>query len=60
MWMFAVSLFLAEVYPGSLLLPAIYGFITSFFVAIFGTIVGDMVDAYSRMPGKNDVLYLLF
>ena len=55
MWMFAVSLFLAQVYPDSLLLPAIYGFITSLSVAIFGTVVGDMVDAYPRMRGTGHI-----
>ena len=51
MWMFAVSLFFYIIYPGSLLLPAVYGFITSLCVAMFGTIMGDLVDINPRMRG---------
>lgn len=51
MWGFAVSLFLALLYPGSLLLPGIHGFLVQFSVAIFGTIIGDWVDYNKRMKG---------
>ena len=51
MWMFAASLFMYKVYPGSLLLPAVYGFITSLCVGMFGTIAGDWVDFNPRMRG---------
>ena len=51
MWGFAVSLLLATLYPGSLLLPGIHGFSVQLAVAIFGTIVGDWVDSNRRMKG---------
>ncbi len=51
MWGFAVSLFMVLLYPGSLLLPGIHGFIVQVTVAMFGTVVGDWVDYYSRMKG---------
>lgn len=54
MWMFIVSLFFAQLYPGSLLMPAVHGFITGLFVALFGTIAGDWVDINPRMRGKSD------
>ena len=52
MWGFVVSLLLALLYPGSLLLPGIHGFLVQLFVAIFGTAVGDWVDYNSRVKGK--------
>ena len=52
MWGFAVSLLLALLYPGSLLLPGIHGFVVQLTVAIFGTIVGDWVDFHSRIKGN--------
>ena len=51
MWNFANSLFVALLYPGSLLLPGIFGFLVQFFVVVFGTIVGDWVDTNKRMKG---------
>ena len=52
MWNFANSLFVALLYPGSLLMPAIFGLIMQLFVVVFGTIVGDWVDTNPRMKGK--------
>lgn len=56
MWGFAVSLLLATLYPGSLLLPAIHGFVVQLTVAIFGTVVGDWVDYNSRMKGTQSII----
>ena len=53
MWTFAVSLLLVGLYPGSLLMPGVLGFLVQFFVAIFGTIVGDYVDANSRRKSET-------
>ena len=52
MWGFANSLVVVLLYPGSLLMPAIYGFIITLFQTIFGTIVGDYVDTNPRMRGN--------
>ena len=52
MWNFANSLFVALLYPGSLLLPGIFGFIVQLFVVLFGTLVGDWVDNNRRMKGS--------
>lgn len=53
MWGFVASLLLALLYPGSLLLPAIFGFLVQLSTAFFGTVVGDWVDANPRMRGKS-------
>ena len=53
MWGFVVSLFLVILYPGSLLMPAIYGFLVALSVSIFGTVVGDWVDNNPRMKGRR-------
>ena len=55
MWTFAVSLLLVVLYPGSLLLPGIHGFIVQLTVAIFGTFVGDYVDYNPRIKGKRSL-----
>ena len=54
MWDFSVFLFLALLYPGSLLLPGVYGFAVQLVVAVFGTVVGDWVDLNPRMKGECD------
>ena len=48
---FTTALLVVFLYPDSLLLPAIHGFTVQLFAVIFGTIVGDWVDAYPRMKG---------
>ena len=53
MWTFAVSLLLVGLYPGSLLMPGILGFLVQLAVAVFGTIVGDYVDANPRRKGER-------
>ena len=52
MWGFAVSLLRAFLYPGSLLLPGLHGFLVQLFVGIFGTAVGDWVDFNPRVKGE--------
>ena len=59
MWGFVASLFLVILYPGSLLLPAIFGFLVQLSTAAFGTLVGDWVDANPRMRGEKGVNALL-
>lgn len=49
MWSFGVPLFLVVVYCNSLLLAAIYGLILSLALTLFGTWVGDFVDASPRL-----------
>ena len=53
MWGYVVSLFLVILYPGSLLLPAIFGFLVQLSTAFFGTLVGDWVDSNPRMRGEG-------
>ena len=52
MWTFAVSLLLVDLYPGSLLMPGILGFLVQLTVAVLGTVVGDYVDTNTRRKGK--------
>ena len=54
MWGFANSLVVVLLYPGSLLMPGIYGFIIKLFQTIFGTIVGDYVDTNPRLRGSSN------
>ncbi len=54
MWTFAVTLLLVGLYPGSLLMPGVLGFLVQLFAAIFGTIVGDCVDTYPRRKGGGE------
>ena len=53
MWWFVLSLLLALLFPGSLLLPGIYGLAVGLFASMFGTIVGDWVDFNPRMKGTH-------
>ena len=52
MWQFAITLFLLQLYPGSLLLVGVYGLVMQLAVVVFGTIVGDWVDNNPRMRGR--------
>lgn len=53
MWTFTAALFLLELFPGTLLLPAIYGFITGICVILMGSVIGEWVDATPRLKGKR-------
>jgi iron-regulated transporter 1 len=49
MWQFLVTLLLALLYPGSLLLPAVFGLVFAILPALLGTFLGDFVDRNPRM-----------
>ncbi|XP_077137536.1 ferroportin-like [Ranitomeya variabilis] len=49
MWLFAVSLFLAELYGHSLLLTAVYGIVVTGSVLILGAVIGSWVDKNPRL-----------
>ena len=44
MWEFLVGLYMIRIWPGSLLFTAIYGVVESSSVAVFGPMVGTLVD----------------
>jgi iron-regulated transporter 1 len=44
MWEFSVGLYMIRIWPDSLLLAAIYGVVESSSVAVFGPMVGTLVD----------------
>ncbi|KAL6841684.1 hypothetical protein ACP4OV_028513 [Aristida adscensionis] len=44
MWEFSVGLYMIRIWPGSLLFTAIYGVVESSSVAVFGPMVGTLVD----------------
>jgi iron-regulated transporter 1 len=44
MWEFSVGLYMIRIWPGSLLFTAIYGVVESASVAVFGPMVGALVD----------------
>ncbi|KAL6603922.1 hypothetical protein ACP70R_044283 [Stipagrostis hirtigluma subsp. patula] len=49
MWEFSVGLYMIRIWPDSLLFTAIYGVVESSSVAIFGPIVGTLVDKLSYL-----------
>ena len=55
MWQFLVALLLALLYPGSLLLPAVFGLVFAMLPALLGTVLGDFVDQNHRMRGQNSI-----
>ena len=52
MWMYAISIFLIELTPGSFRFTALYGLAVSLFVVAFGTLVGNWIDMTPRLKGK--------
>ena len=53
MWDLGAPLLLTLLYPGSLLLPAIYGFLTQLITSSLTTQVGDWIDASPRMKSES-------
>ena len=58
MWSFGVPLFLVVFYCNSLILAAIYGLVVALSLTLFGTWVGDFVDATPRWKCEY-VLYMV-
>ena len=52
MWDLGAPLLLTLLYPGSLLLPAIYGFLTQLITSSLTTQVGDWINASPRMKSE--------
>ncbi|OQV16412.1 hypothetical protein BV898_09403 [Hypsibius exemplaris] len=55
MWTFTSALFPSAL-PGSMLLPAIHGFITGLCVIMFGALIGEWVDRTPRLPAVRIAL----
>lgn len=49
MWEFSVGLYMIRVWPGSLLFAAVYGVVESASVAVFGPMVGALVDSLTYL-----------
>lgn len=49
MWEFSVGLYMIRVWPGSLLFAAVYGVVESASVAVFGPMVGTLVDSLTYL-----------
>ena len=58
MWQFLVTLLLATLYPGSLLLPGVFGLVLALLAALLGTVLGDWVDRTPRMRGVCVCVYV--
>ncbi|OQV16415.1 Solute carrier family 40 member 1 [Hypsibius exemplaris] len=56
MWSFTSALFLLQLFPDSMLLPAIHGFITGLCVIMFGALIGEWVDRTPRLPAVRIAL----
>ena len=59
MWNFGVPLFLVVIYCNSLILAALYGLMITIALTLFGTWVGDFVDATPRWKCQLK-LYIVF
>jgi len=57
MWEFSVGLYMIRIWPGSLLFTAIYGVVESSSVAVFGPMVGTLVDKLTYLQALG--LWLL-
>eukprot|EP00667_Euglena_gracilis_P010071 EG_transcript_10240 len=57
MWSFAIGLFLVEVFGGSLLLTALYGFSSGGVVLVFGALLGSWLDRTERLKAARWTLY---
>lgn len=51
MWEFSVGLYMINIWPDSLLLAAAYGVVESASIALFGPLIGQLVDklSYTRV-----------
>ncbi|CAB4019122.1 solute carrier family 40 member 1, partial [Paramuricea clavata] len=58
MWMYAISIFLISLTPGSFLFTAIYGLAVSLSVVAFGTLVGDWIDVTPRLKAARLTLII--
>ena len=52
-WWFASGLYMMKLAPGTLRFTAIYGFVISASVMIFGASVGNWIDKTRRIKGKK-------
>lgn len=53
MWNFAIGFYMIELYPQSLELTAIYGFVHSGASLLFGAVIGDLIDRAQRLKGTE-------
>lgn len=62
MWEFSVGLYMMNIWPDSLLYAAIYGAVESASTALFGPIIGTLVDklTYVKVSPAQVLLSLLF
>lgn len=57
MWEFSVGLYMINVWPDSLALAAAYGVVESASMALFGPVVGRLVDKFTYIKARFS-LYL--
>lgn len=60
MWEFSVGLYMIDVWPDSLFLAAAYGVVESASTALFGPLVGQLVDKLTYLKVCFSHLYLIF
>ena len=56
MWEFSVGLYMIRIWPNSLLFAAIYGVVESSSVAVFGPMVGTLVDSLTYLQVRQPLL----
>jgi len=57
MWEFSVGLYMINIWPESLLYGAIYGAVESASIAVFGPIIGKLVDKLSSLKVRTIIVY---
>lgn len=57
MWEFAIALLLINIWPGSLLLVALYGLIVASAVVFCGPLIGEWVDHSNRLTVVRVMLH---
>lgn len=58
MWEFSVGLYMIDIWPNSLLLAAVYGVVESGSTALFGPLVGHLIDRLTYLKVYSDYLFL--
>lgn len=59
MWEFSVGLYMIDVWPDSLFLAAAYGVVESASTALFGPLVGQLVDKLTYLKVRTSHLHLI-
>jgi iron-regulated transporter 1 len=60
MWEFSVGLYMIRIWPDSLLFAAVYGVVEASSVAVFGPMVGTLVDRLTYLQVRQLLYCIIF